>query len=255
MILLRQNFFNTTTQATTSNGTSTVLRLFDNSGDTQWISENAGTDATSTTLTVIFTDTQTVSNLVVMGTNLKDFSIYYNTVTSTNLWVSETTNSATNLYYAVTTNTAIEKVIVSGNATQTSNEEKKIGELVITNLLYDFTSDRLPSAKGYKPKLDKMQFVHKMSDGGTVLYNLNNNFNANIQMDFVPTSTVDTLKTVYDLGTPFIFVPHETTSSWDAAMYETVWVDDFEFLRFSNNAKANGFSGAIKLRQTPGGEF
>ena len=256
MIILRQTFFNTTTQATTSNGTATVSSIFDRNRNTTWQSDNAGTDSTAATFRVVFEATQTVSQIVLLGINLKNFSVHPNTTTSNfTPSISETTNSATSLYYAVGTNTTVKELVVTMNTTQTVSQEKEIGELIVSNLLYDFNSDRLPSAKGYKPTVFKKQIAHQMSDGGIILYNITNKFRANVNMDFVPTSTVNTLKTIYDLNTPYIFIPFETSTSWNGDIAEAVWPGEFDFVQFTDNDRGNGYTGSIEIRQTPGGLF
>ena len=142
-----------------------------------------------------------------------------------------------------------------GNATFPVNQEKKIGDLLVSNLLFDLATERLPAADNYKPEIYKKQVVHEMSDGGTIVYNIRNKFRTNIDMDFVSTATVDVLKTIFDLGDSFNFLPFETTTGWDGDLAECVWPGPFEFERFSDNSRPNGFRGRILLRQTPGGTF
>jgi len=260
MIILRQNFINTTTQMTTTNGTITVKNLFDRNKNTTWESENAGTDSTSATMTISFDTTQTVSRICMQNHNLKQFTVQYEegagTVTAfVSNPISITANSTSHHYFSFNTVTTIEKIHLSMDSTFPSAAEKFVGEFMITNDLYDFSTDRLPSAAQYKPRIFKKQVVHEMSDGGISLYNIRNKFQAEIRYNFVPTSSVDTLKTVYDLSDPFIFIPFETATSWDGNLAECVWIGPFEFIEFSSNNLGNGFNGRLQLRQTPGGSF
>lgn len=255
MQILRQTFLSTLTMATTSNGTSTLANLFDREVALQWSTENAGTDATAASLRIVFPSTQTVSQILLGGHNLRNFTIHPNTTTATfTPAISHTTNSATNHYFSVNT-ISLSEVVIQMNSTITANEEKKIGELIVSNLLYDFANDRLPTAKNYDPSLFKKQVVHDMSDGGTALFNLASKFKADIKMDFVPTSTMNSLRTIYDLGEAFVFVPFETSTSWNGKWAECVWIGDFDFEEFSGNDKTNGYKGKMKLRQTPGGSY
>lgn len=256
MIILRQNFFNTSGMATTSNGTSTLANLFDRDKSSQWSSENAGTDTTAATLRIIFDSTLTVSQVIMSNHNLKNFRIRPNTTTSDfTPSISMTTNSATGNYWAVNTLTTVKEVVISANTTITADNEKSIGELLISNLLYDFSTDRLPAAENYTPRIDKKQIVHEMSDGGVALYNIVSKFRADMEFDFVPTSTVDSLRTIYNLNAPFVFVPFETATAWDGYWAECVWPGPFEFEEFTDNARGNGYTGTIKIRQTVGGSY
>ena len=256
MIFLRQTFVNTVTQMSSTNGSTTFANIFDRNRATTWQTNNAGTDATSATLRIVFSTTQTVSNIILMGINLRNFTIHPNTTTSNfTAAISETTNSATSLYYSFNTMTTIKDVVIVANSTQTADQEKQIGELIVTNLLYNFISDRLPSAANYTPRINKKQIIHTMSDGGTALYNIRNKFEADISMAFVPTTTFNSLKTIYDLATPTIFIPFETTTAWGGDIAEVVWPGQFDFMKLSSNNSANGYKGKIILKQTSGGTF
>lgn len=256
MIILDKNRINTTTQLTTTNGTTTLANLFDRNKNTSWITDNAGTDATSATLRVIFASTLTVSRIFLANHNLKNFTIRPNTTTASfSPAIAETTNSATYNYYALNSSTAVKDVIITANSTIVANQEKNIAEFFLSGLLYDFVSDRLPSAEGYKPRIEKKQTAHEMSDGGIILYNISSKFSAEIEIGFVPTATVNSLRTIYDSYTPVVFVPLETITSWDGGYAECVWLGDFEFLEFSDNNYGNGYRGIIRLKQTPGGSY
>lgn len=254
MIFIRQNFYTTATMFTSSNGTSSAANLFDTNRATQYVTENAGSDVTTATFTIAFASTQTVSQVLLLNHNLNQFRVFYNGVTA-NSWANETTNSATSNYYAVTTATAVTSVTLQMDQTIAANSEKTVGEFIISNLLYDFSTNRLPTYKEYQPKIAKQQFVHQMSDGGTSIFNLRNKFSADLELDFAPTATVASLKTIYDLADPVIFVPAETSASWDGEAAEVVWTGPFTFLELSHNNRGNGFSGKLTLRQTPGGSF
>lgn len=255
MIILKQTYFNTTTMATTTNGTATVAYLFDRNRGTQWSSENAGSDATAATMRIVFAATTSISNIILANHNLKSFSIHPGTTTSNfSPAVSSTTNSATSLYFSFATSTVTE-IVATMNTTITAGQEKSIGELIISELLYDFATDRLPTAGDYDAKIDRKQIIHTMSDGGIALYNIASRFSAEIKLDFVPTVTAEALRTVFNLATPFIFVPFETSTSWNGIFPECVWPGAFEFEEFTDNSKTNGFIGKVRMRQTPGGTY
>lgn len=253
MIILRQNFVDTTTQFTTSNGTTTIANLFDRDRETQWVSENAGTDATFAALRIVFDTTQTVSQIVVLNTNVSSILTYANTTSS--VLASVGPLASQDVYFSFATNTTVKEVVIIMVATQVADQEKEIGEVIVSNNLYNFTSDRFPTHDAYNPRIHKKQVVHEMSDGGTATYNIKNKFHADIDLSFVPTTTFDSLKTIYDLTEPFIFIPFETTTSWNGQIAECVWPGEFDLYGFSDNNRGNGYRGTIKLRQTPGGSY
>lgn len=255
MIFLRANFLDTTTSLTTTNGTASLPNIFDRYASTQWISENAGTDATAATIRIVFPNTQTVSHILLRNHNLRGFSLHPGTTTSNfSPTAGVTANSATHHYFSVAT-TSLTEIVLSMSTTITANEEKTVGEFIVTNLLYDMATDRLPAAGEYKPLTFKKQIVSDMSDGGVSLLDIATKFRAKMDLNFVPTASVASLRAIYTLGAPFLFVPFETTTAWNGDAPECVWVGDFGFGEFSTNDPAQGFKGTIDLRQTPGGDF
>lgn len=254
MIILKTNFFNTTTAASVTSGTDTVINMIDKKPETQYVTEGFAGDALSTTVSIDFDSTQTVDKIVLKNINLKDFSIYYNN-TTTNIFstdINETTNSATNLYFTFNTVTTITNITMKMNATIIADQEKKVGGFLISKLFYDFESDRLPAAKNYTPRVTRRQVKHEMSDGGITLFNLAEKFKTSLKFSFVPTSTELVLKSIYDDNDPVNFLPFETTSSWDGDIFEVNWTGQFDFLKFSDNNKKIGFSGNMVLEETPG---
>mgnify|MGYP003393075267 FL=1 len=258
MKFLAANVFNTTTQisipAIGGGGTSTLANLFDRNKDTLYISDAAGTDASTATLQITFSPTQTVSEISVKNINLRQYSIttYNGGVAGGNINVSA--NTAINRYAVIST-IPVTTITVIMNTTITANQQKQIGELIISNLLYDFASDRLPSAGEYKSSIQKRQIVHEMSDGGVSVYNVREKFSAQISLSFVPTSTESSLRSVYSQSSAFIFVPFDTTTGWDGNLAEVAWIGPYEFYEFSDNNLGNGYQGQIELRQTVGGKW
>lgn len=254
MIILKSNFFNTTTIASVTSGTDTVINMIDKVPATQYVTEGFAGDTLSTTVSIDFPSTQTVDKIVLKNHNLKDFSIYYNN-TTTNVFSTDinfSTNSEINHYFTFDTITTITNITLKLNATIIADQEKKIGELVISKLFYDFEADRLPSAKNYTPQIVRKQVRHEMSDGGVTLFNLAEKFKTTLRFEFVPTSTELVFKAIYDDNDPVNFISFETTSSWDGDLFEVNWTGQFNFLKFSANNKNIGFKGIMTLEETPG---
>jgi len=255
MLFLNQNYILTTTMITISagaGGTITAENLFDNRKSTQFGSQGNNDDLTSTTITIELGETLTVSNVILLNHNLKDFSCTYDTAgTAFNPPISETTNSQTSNYYSVAT-VATTRINLIANKTNPANQEKKIGEFIISKLLYDFTSDRLPPAKAYKPDIFRKQVVHKMSDGGITLYNISEKFKAQFGFTFLPISSATILKSIYNSKEPFYFAPWETTTAWDGDIFECNWMGGYGLMEWSDNNIRNGYKGKITIQETSG---
>ena len=110
---------------------------------------------------------------------------------------------------------------------------------------------RIPSAKNYRPRLAPRKIRQKLSDGGVRIQTVQDMFNFNIKFKHITTSFRDNLKTVHDSNDAFNFIPFGTTTAWDSIIKEVVWENDFEFFTFSDNSVDSGFSGSIKLSETP----
>jgi len=256
MEFLEYNLFNTTTMASVTNGTSTVSYLMDRDSSTQFATSGDNSDLTTTTIRIDLLSAVNISRIILENINFKSFKIYYNSntantftltnnLTSTSSWVS---NSETSLYLIFAT-TSVSLITINVTSTMAANEEKKCGNLWICNKYHTLTNN--PSAKNYKPIFDNKQYNHEMSDGGLSVYKIANSFQATINLDFVSLADRIKLKGIFDMVMPFVFVPEPTGTAWSGDIYEVNWVDDFGFYQFSDNYKGNGYSGSLKIRETP----
>lgn len=256
MELLKPNYIQTTTGFTVDSNTVTAAYLFDRDPSFQYISSGYANDATTTSIRINFNETLTVSRIALLEHDLKEFRIFYNGVTANTFALSTTagttvshwvTNSATSMYLACTP-VACTSVTLDMRGTISANQEKAIGYLVVSQERAEFT--RLPSSKDYKPAIEPMQVVHKMSDGGTRLQTISDKWKVDIQLDYVDQTFRDLLYTIWRLRDEHIFVPFGTGTSWDGLIFPCVWEGAFEFYRYSDNSPGAGFAGTIRLRET-----
>lgn len=256
MEFLDQNFINTTTQITVPSGTSTVANVFDRSS-AQWSSYGQDTDTTAVTMTVAFDATMTVNRVALQNINLKGFKIYYNGTTTNALLcdgapdtttASYTGNSSTNLYFYFSS-TAMTSLTIVATSTMVANQEKKIGELWIT--AQEAQLEYNPSARDYTAKIDRKEFAHEMSDGGQAVYVLSEKFVATIKLEYVSSTLRDSLYDLYTKWDEFVFAPFPTGTSWDGRIYEVNWTGDFDFEAFTDNTYGNGYTGTIRIKETP----
>ena len=251
------NYLNTSTMLGVSSGTDSVAYLFDRKTATQY--QTSGMTGVSCNITITLPNTISIDHLILQNINLKQFKVYYNN-TTTNLFtltsaatsVSEwSNNSETSLYLYFPTTNVLTCHIQMDN-TIVANEEKKVGEIWITKKYLQF--DYNPDYKEYQPQLTKKEYVHEMSDGGWVIYSIQNNYQASIKMDYVSYSQTSLLKNLYDEYSAFVFVPFPTGTGWTGELekiYEVNWSGVWNFDKLSFNTRDLGYNGTIALRETP----
>lgn len=257
MEFLYKNMYATTTSVYVSTNTDYASYLFDRESSQQYQSSGDNNDATTTTVRVDFTSYKSVDRIALQNINLKSFKMYYNSnsanffsitsaLTGTSQW---TQNSSTALYLMLEATISVTSVWIEATATMVANEEKKIGQLWISGQWYQL--ERNPSSKNYKPTIARKEHKHEMSDGGTATYVIADKFETDIRLKYWSTAGTASLREIYDDYDPAVFVPNPTGTSWDSKIYEVNWIDDWGFEEFSDNYKLNGYSGRIRLRETP----
>lgn len=242
---------------TPSTGTGTALYLFDRYPSKSYESSGDNDDLTTTSIVVEFPSAVNVNRIALQNINLKSFKIYHSSNTANLITLTTTCgtnssewtgNSSTNLYLIFAT-TNVTSIGIAATATIDANEEKRIGELWISRTAVEF--DRNPSARDYKVSIDRKEYSHIMSDGGTAIYVIGDNYKADIRYTYVNSTTQSQLEDIHNEWSPFVIVPDPTGTSWSAQIYEVNWIGDFDFVQYSDNYKGNGYQGTIRLRETP----
>ena len=238
-----------------NSNTATAENIFNPDEFYQYYSDGFDNDLTTSTFTITFDETTSVSRIILDTVNFKEFRIFYNGATASTLALTSgattasywTSNSETSMYLQFTTIQA-STITINAKKTMTANQEKVLGELVLSDTYYTLT--HIPDARGYKPSKNPKQIVHKLSDGGTRIHTVRSKKSANISLDYISETIRDSLEVVYNLQTSFIFVPFGTATGWDAFYFDSVWEGAFDFYEVSDNAVAAGYSGSLKLRET-----
>lgn len=253
---LSQNLINTTTQYVVDSNTVLVEQLLIRDITKQYISTGFNDDLTTTTITINFDATTAVDRVALLEHNLKGYTAYYNGATANTFALTTTaattasdfsSNSETSQYFR-TTSVNCTSVTFDLKTTQTANAEKAIGYIYLGTL--DLEWDRIPGAKDYKVKLAPKQVIHKLSDGGTRVQNIQDKWMVDIKFKNITKSFRDSLRTSYNSTDPMWFCPFGTTTSWDGVFFESVWEGPFDFYMYSDNAVSAGFSGSLRLRET-----
>lgn len=255
MEFLKANYINTTTMISVQSNTATAKNIMNRDLTYQYYSDGYNDDTTVTSITISFDATTTISRIALMGINLKSFTLFYNGATASTFALTTTsatttsnfsTNSETSIYMYCT---AVDctSVTLDMKTTIVANSEKAIGYFMLSNLDLDFA--RIPSFKNYKPVLDQMETVHKMSDGGVRVQRVQEKFRTTIRFQHVTETFRDSLRTIYDAHSELIFVAFGTTTSWDKVLYQCVWHGDWNFYEYSDDAASAGFTGTINLSE------
>lgn len=257
MEFIKANLINTTTQISVTNNTALSSNLFNRDQFYQYYTDSLNSDLVTASVTINFGASTNVSRIALIDTNIKGFNIFYNGVTanafslvSQNTTTSQYTgNTDTNLLLRFAT-IAVSSITIDMKTTQTANQEKVLGLFFISDLLY--TLGKVPNASGYKAKSVPKQIVHTLSDGGTRINNTRKKFDLSIQLDYLQSDEVTSLRSVYDLGTAFNFAAFGTSTGWtNPVFFEGVWPGAFDFYEYSDNAISSGFGGQIRIKETP----
>lgn len=255
MEFLSSNYINTTTVVAVDSGTLTVDNLFKRDKTFQYVSESFNNDLTTSSMTINFDSTQTVSRIGLLGMNAKEFNIFYDGLTANTFAITSTsatttsqwsTNSETSMYLKMTS-VDCTSVTFDFKATQTANSEKAIGYIAIADTQIVFP--RVPTSKNWKPKFNPKEVIHKLSDGGIRIHAIDEKFSTSIKFKYIEKSFRDNLKTVWDDKSSFLFTAFGTSTSWDEILFEVVWSGKFDFYEYTQDSKTENFSGSINLNE------
>jgi hypothetical protein len=256
MDFLTANLINTTTQISLTNQTALASSLFNRDEYYQYYTDGLNNDLTSASITITFGTTTSVSRIALIDTNLKDFTVFYNGVTaSTFTLVSQATtassftgNADENVMLRFAT-IGVSSVTIQMKKTITADQEKILGLFYIGDTY--FSLGKLPNASNYKPQRVPKEIVHTLSEGGTRVSRVREKFDLSINLDYVSASDVSSLKDV-KAQSSFNFAAFSTSTGWtNPVFFEAVWPGSFNFYEFSDEVVSNGFSGNIKLKETP----
>lgn len=152
----------TTSILTVSSGATLLDRLRDRRFQTQWSSIGSN-DTITETLTIDFGTTKTVDYIQLLNMNWKEFTIKYDvtgTPTDFSIPINETVNIDENKIYNNFTGVNTTKIYITITKTIIVNQQKAIGELIISQVLGTLIG--YPSTT---LKLNKNKIIKKMLRG------------------------------------------------------------------------------------------
>ena len=248
MEFIYQNYLNTTSAISCGSGTITNQYLFDLDDDLSWSTIGNNDDLTSTVVTISFAATSAVDRICIKNHNLKQFRVFYNGATANTFTpdINYTQNSDTSSYFSVTQVNAT-SVSFQLDKTITADQEKSIGELILSRVGVSF--ERAPNASGYKPQIRRKSINHKMSDGGIIQHVIADKWEAKLKYKFIGSDFHDDLYSFYTLLKPFIFTPFPTNSSWDGISKTVNWIGNFKYYNYSSENPNSGYTIDINLQE------
>lgn len=137
------------------------------------------TDAAITTMVVEFADTRTFDNILLLGHNLKNFTIKYDVLgvwTAFSTPIAPTANTAASNYYSFTPVTS-GKIQIVMNSTQVVDADKFIKQLIVTEVL-----GTLSIQPEIEPQWDKDRKATKFLSGKSFVAKSVGAFNVRVRM-------------------------------------------------------------------------
>lgn len=245
MEFLSQNIVNTTTQFVLPCNTNLAQYLIDRNKQLQY--QTSGyTSNTSCVISVEFSSPEIVSNILLQNHNMKDFRIFYDSVTANSIQIFASNSETSN--YLNFNSITVSSIQLQIDSAMTADTERYIGEFIVTEKKLVFEHN--PSIKDFTPTIDRYQVKHIMADGGTALHNIRDKFKVKIKSKFISETHYNDLLSLYNDALPLYFVPFPTTTSWDGKAYEMIWSGDFDY-NYATNVKSIGFNGTMVLEETP----
>ena len=237
----------TTTQIAVSSGTIGIGYLMDRNPNTTFITDGYGTN-TSAVIIFSFTSAVVLDKIFLQNFNLKQFRIFYNSATTNTFTpnIQYTTNSESSMAFSFAT-TTVSSITLQMDLATTADTEKEVGEIYLGQLRFEL--ERNPTAKAYKPAINRKQVIHTMPNGGISRFIVDEKFKGELSWEYVTGSFYSNLQELFNEGSPFYFVPFPTTSSWDSQAYEVLWTNNFDFDFSSDNQNA-GYGGKIVIEET-----
>ncbi len=246
-----RNYVDSESVFTLSHG-GTPLYAYDRNAATRLVSTGANSDATTVDIEIAFyqggvAQTRTIDTLALLNHNLKTWTLYrwdgaaYQSVTSqaadalANRVVSFTSFSAT-------------KVKLSCSATQTTNAEKAVGEIVLCALTLDVGSDMTGYDVRWRERAREVTLgdgsLHKVfmkDDSGRL-----GKYEATVRFDYISKATRDLLKAIRDTGQPFLWQPESVSVPEDLFLvhWASTWSD-----KYTATHKGAGYELAITVKE------
>lgn len=242
----------TTVSRSITHNTSLLDNMFNRDIFYDWVSVGAASDSTTVTLEIDFGVARAFTYLFLKETNLKNFSLQYWNGSSWTTIFSEAANTSS-FYQKTFSQVTAQKVRLLMNGTIVANQEKAVGEFILTKLIgqlvgypeIDFNNDKNTISKAMLSGRYKT-----VSDGGSVKIKLN-------FKDYMGAADRALFATLFNKTEAFIvwLCGGDTTQfayadeGYRLQDLYLVAIDDGYTHKFTKNLYSSGFNATISLSE------
>lgn len=202
------------------------------------------TDAANTTLEIDFNDVREFDRIMILGHNLKAFTLkYWNGSTWTNFStaIAETANTATSNYYEFT-KVLSDKLQLIITGTQTPDVDKSIKQIIVTEFLGAFDCE--PKVE---PIFDKDRKANKYLSGKTFISKAVGAFTARVRMgNAVSENDLALVETLFSVFEGFLMSPSGGTTTQFETIREGWRLEDIYYMACSNEYNPEWADGYYK---------
>lgn len=235
----------------THGGTS--ADLFDRDMETVYTTSGANSDATQARIEITFKDSagvniaRSVDSFFFGNFNFKNFLVEYWTGAAWASMFADTTNTDTNYYRTVSIQSTI-AIRISCTETITPDEEKKVGELIISAVFQDISEE----ISSYNLQFHQKSNIIQLSDGGLHVSlrkfttNRTQKYGARVSFKLIDETLLERFRTLKDSGNSFYWYPEKT--SRPNQIYFVNWVTPLIY-RYTSSYKGAGFTVEMELRE------
>lgn len=237
---------------TVSHGDGSKAYLYDRDQDSKWITSGANSDATDISIQIDFYEgtvaqNRTITRLFLLNHNLKTWDAEYWDGSAWQALTSETTDAASDTYKTFNSVTTA-KIRLSCTATQTTNQEKYIGELIACALTLDIGRDLEQYDMKYREKVKEIALGDGSSHMAVTRFSPNRTqkYGANVRLIYLSAATVALLQAIKEAGEPFLWQPESTTVPSD--IFFVHWAGPFD-VHYVTTYKGAGYTLSAALRE------
>lgn len=253
--IFTKNYVNSICDITVSSGDEFKGRLYDNDKASVWITDGENSDATESSVIVLFKEGEDelpriIDTVMLINHNLEDpileywdGSAYQSLDTETDL----TSGVATVFEFNEVTTSRIR---IRNSQTITTNQEKYIGELIACLLQLEFTED-INDLSAYDVTVAQKSYEIMLGDGSThrtiVKHSPNraSKFQTRVRVDYVVEEDLDTLLAIRDEGLSILFQP-ESVARPDEVYSCHIYSLQY---KYNSTSKAAGFQVSLDIRE------
>lgn len=233
-------------------GSSGYSSLYDKDRTSQLVTVGAGSDGTEVEITITFKEGSTAVNrtftsIWVLNHNMKQWDIEYYDGSWHSL-LAETVDATQDRLVEFAAVTA-SMLRISCLKTQVAHEQKKIGELIVANLLLDIGKDMSNYDVRYREKVKDIVLgdgsLHRVVSPYGNSYSLSQKYEANVGFKYISKSLRDSLKAIKELNESVLWLPESSALPYE--IFEVLWTSPWAE-KFSSLYKSSGYDISFTLR-------